>query len=257
MAGIALWSLAGLVGAAAEAGEYYDVILANRLVCRLRDPGGYGSVSERGSAVEKNVTEALSVENVGNPKMSIRTVGGLPAVYIGGTFLVQVRSGDAAGTGSSVASLARQWMGAFKQQFPRAEPVTKIGRGGGGSAASSGGDAGPRPRQPVVVPAEDRALVEEVERLLVDARALTEEDFAERSPSIATEAAVLIWRTSTPTEGSTCSDFDLLAGKPTALQSTLNGLKFAREASEASFGEQRTLVALTVVKRVRAALPVS
>ncbi|MBM3501636.1 MAG: hypothetical protein FJX74_23530, partial [Armatimonadetes bacterium] len=74
----------GLIGAA-HAGEYYDVILANKLVCRLRDAGGYGSVSERGSAVEKNVVEALSVENVGNPRMSIRTVGGLPAVYIGGT----------------------------------------------------------------------------------------------------------------------------------------------------------------------------
>ncbi|MBM3471889.1 MAG: hypothetical protein FJX75_01285, partial [Armatimonadetes bacterium] len=172
----ALFALTVAIVGPVLAGDYYDVILANKLVCRLRDAGGYGSVSERGSAVEKNVVEALSVENVGNPRMWTKSMGGLPAIYIGGTFLVQVRPGDAAGTGSSVSGLARQWLAAFRQQFPRAEPVTKMGRGGGGAAASTGGiGPGPTRRQPVVVPDEDKALVEEIERLLGDGRALPAE----------------------------------------------------------------------------------
>jgi hypothetical protein len=236
------------------AGEYYDVILANKLVCRLRDAGAYGSVSERGSAVEKNVVEALSVENVGNPRMWTKSVNGLPGIYIGGTFLVQVRPGDATGTGSSVSSLARQWLAAFRQQFPRAEPVTKMGRGGGGAAASTGG-SGPAPtrRQPVVVPDEDKPLVEEVERLLVDTRGLPAEDFEANGTAVALETTALIWRTSAgPT---TCADFDALQGRDQAVQSTLNGLKYVRDMSDQSFSDQRTLIAVTVVKRVRTALP--
>jgi len=248
-------ALISVLSGSVSAGEYYDVILANQLVCRLRDAGGYGSVSERGSSVEKNVVEALSVENVGSPKMWVKTVNGLPAIYIGGTFLVQVRRGDAAGTGSSAASLARQWLAAFKQQFPRAEPVTKIGRGGGGGASAGGSDPTPTVRRPVVVPDEDKALVEEVERLLTDSRALTAEDFEAKAEAIATEATVLIWRASSPSQAATCSDSELLGGKAAAVQSAVNGLKFARDVSDESFGGQRTLVALTIVKRVRAALP--
>jgi hypothetical protein len=247
-------ALTGAVVAPALAEDYYDVILANRLVCRLRDPAGYGSVSERGSAVEKSVVEALSVEDVGHPRMSIKTSGGAPAIYIGGTFLTQVRSGDAAGTGASVSSLARQWLAAFEQQFPRAEPVTKIGRGGGGAGSGSGVSPDTPPvKKPVVVPEEDKALVEEVGRLLTDARALSEEDFAAKGEAVAAEATALVWRASTGAT-STCADFGTLTGKDQAMHSTLNGLKFARDLSDQAFEEQSTLVALTIVKRVRIAL---
>jgi len=237
----------------AFAGDYYDVTLANRLVCRLRDPGGYGSVSERGSAVEKNVVEALSVEDVGHPRMWTTTEGGYPAIYIGGTFLVQVRPGDAAGTGSSTSGLARQWLAAFKQQFPRAQPVTKMGTDGGGKAAGTGGGgAAPPPKRQVVIPEEDKALVEEVGRLLGDTRVLEAADFEARGKAIAAETTALIWRVSAG--ATTCDDLLTLPGADNAVQSTLNGLRFAREASDQSFADQKDSIALTVVKRVRAAL---
>jgi hypothetical protein len=235
------------------ADDYYDVVLANRLVCRLREAGGHGSVSERGSAVEKNVVEALSVENVGSPRMWTKTVGGYPAIYVGGTFLVQVRPGDARGTGLSTSSLARQWLSAFRQQFPRAEPVTKMGKGASGRAAGTGGGGAlPTGKREVVVPDEDRDLVAEVGRLLTDSRAMTPEDFDARAAAVADEAATLVWRCTVG--GSTCETLDTLPGADQALQSTLNGLKFAREAPSDSFEDQRPLIAYTIVKRVRAAM---
>ena len=47
----------------AIAGDYYDIILANRLVGRLRDPGPYGSVSARASCwrVSSSVTPAWRI----------------------------------------------------------------------------------------------------------------------------------------------------------------------------------------------------
>ena len=132
----------------AIAGDYYDIILANRLVGRLRDAGPYGSVSARASQVEKNIVEALSVEDVGEPKLWTKLEDGLPSIYIGGTFLVQVRPGDVAGKDISTRTLARQWVAGFEQQFPRAEPVTKMGSSGGGNSAAGSGASGPTPPPP-------------------------------------------------------------------------------------------------------------
>ena len=240
----------------ALAGECYDVILANRLVARLRDPGGYGSVSARGSAVEKNVVEALSVEDVGHPRMWTGAVGGLPAVYIGRTFLVQVRRGDAAARDVSTSGLAREWLLAFRQQFPRAQPVTKMGSSGGGRAVSAGGSGpAPAPVAPVVVPPEDKALVEEVERLLTDSRALGEADAQTKCGTIAAEAATSIWRASP--DAAADQELSTIPGSANAIQSALNGVRFAREASDQAFAQQKDLIAVTIVKRVRAALQAS
>lgn len=256
---VLVWSVFLVVGVTskpASAGEYYDVILANRLVCRLRDRAGYPSVYDRGAAVEKCVVEALSVEDVGKPKMWIKTINGRPAIFIGKTFLVQVWPGDAAGTGRSVRSLARQWMAAFQQQFPRAEPVTKIG------AAPSAAEQGaasvrtvPTPKKPVEVPEEDKALVSEVESLLASGRSLASEEFEAKRQDLATEAVALIWRASSG--GADCAQFDVLEGRANAVQSTLNGFRFVRGLSDQEFSEQRTLIALTIVRRVRTALAAS
>lgn len=236
----------------APAGEYYDVILANRIVCRLRDPGGYGSVAARGAAVERCIVEALSVEDVGKPKMSIKTLNGLPAIYIGRTFLVQVRPGDAAGAGRSVSSLARQWMAAFQQQFPRAQPVTKIGSGGAKAPQGKPVAPQPTPKKPVEVPEEDKELVGEVELALVTVRGLPKEEFEAGAQSSATEVVGLIWRASS---GSTdTAEFESLEGRSAAVQSALNGFLFVRGLTDEQFAGQRTLIALTIVKRVRAAL---
>jgi hypothetical protein len=246
---VAATILAGAVLMPAFAEDYYDVILANQLVCRLRDPGGFGSVSERGCRVEQNVVEALSVEDVGHPRMWVKAEGGVPSLYIGKTFLLQVRAGDAAGTGRSVSSLARTWLVAFQQQFPRAEPVTKQGASGAG--ASLGAVTGPVPSAPLVVPDVDRALVASVEQVLADVRAMDAACFQAQEAGVATQVAELVWAKSRNRCEGALKD---VAGADKALGSALNGIKYARELAPESYTKQKTLVAVTVVKRVRTAV---
>jgi hypothetical protein len=239
----------------AVAGEYYDIVLANRIIGRLRDPGPYGSISARGSQVEKNIVEALSVEEVGTPKMWTKMEDGLPSIYIGGTFLVQVQPGDVTSRGASTKTVARQWLAGFEQQFPRAEPVTKMGSSdGGGSAASSGsGSSGPKPppKTEIVVPDEDRELVGSVQTMIADTRTLEGEDFEAKAPGLATELATLIWRTH---PDPTCEQLSELDGADKAVYSALNGIRYGRDLEEEDFHAKKTTIAYTVVKRVRAAL---
>ncbi len=239
----------------ALAGEYYDIVLANRIIGRLRDPGPYGSISARASQVEKNIVEALSVEEVGRPKMWIKMQGGLPSIYIGATFLVQVRPGDVTGTGTSTKTVAQRWLAGFKQQFPRAEPVTKMGSsGGGGSAAGSGGgSSGPKPppKKEIVVPEEDRELVGSVQAILADTRTLAEEDFATKAEGLAAELATLIWRNGSEL---TCEQLAELDGAHSAVYSALNGIRYGRDLADDDFNAKKTTIAYTVVKRVRSAL---
>ncbi|MGQ9730287.1 MAG: hypothetical protein ACUVX8_03360 [Candidatus Zipacnadales bacterium] len=247
--GIAILAL-GAASLAAQ--DYYDLILANRVIGRLRDPGPYGSVSARGSYVEKNIVEALSVEDVGKPKMWIKIEGGLPYIYIGRTYLVEVRPGDVTGKGISKLALARQWVAGFKQQFPGAQPLTKMGRG-----ATDEGRSVAAPlvstKRAITVPEEDQALVEEVTKLLTASRNLAADDFEARSAELAAEIVMLVLRASGRDMSS--SNLEELAGGTQALRSALNGLRFARTASDDTFAEQTTLIAVTVVQRVRAAMP--
>jgi len=246
----AAWAVLVAATVPAVAGDYYDLILANKIIGRLRDPGPYGSVSARGSQVEKNIVEALSVEEVGKPKLWTKLEDGLPSIYIGGTFLVQVRPGDVEGKGISTRTLARQWVAGFGQQFPRAEPVTKIGGSSGGGTAKGSGGSGPAPppKKEIVVPEEDRELVGNVEGMLGSARTLVDEDFEAKAQDVATEVTVLIWRTGSEP---TCDQLSEVEGADKAIYSALNGIKYIRNLSDEGFGTRKTEIAYTVVKRVR------
>lgn len=236
----------------AAASEYYDIVLANRIIGRLRDPGPYGSISARASQVEKNIVEALSVEEVGKPKMWIKMESGLPSIYIGGTFLVQVRPGDVTTSGASTKTVARQWLAGFEQQFPRAEPVTKMGSSGATPAAGSGSSGPtPPPRKEIVVPEEDRELVGSVQAMIADSRTLEGDDFEARAPGLATELATLIWRTG---PDATCDQLSELDGGHKAVYSALNAIRYGRDLAEEDFAARKTAIAYTVVQRVRAAL---
>ncbi len=250
---VAAWALLVAAIVPAMAGDYYDLILANKIIGRLRDPGPYGSVSARGSQVEKNIVEALSVEEVGEPKLWTKLEDGLPSIYIGGTFLVQVRPGDVEGKGISTRTLARQWVAGFDQQFPRAEPVTKMGGSSGNGSAKSNGGSGPTPppKKEIVVPEEDRELVGSVAEMLAGARALEDAEFEAKAEDCATEVATLVWRTGPE---ATCDRLSEIEGADKAIYSALNGVKYVRNLSDEGFGTKRTAIAYTVVKRVRSFL---
>jgi hypothetical protein len=232
----------------AFAGEYYDIILANRLIGRLRDPGESGSVSVRGSQVEKNIVEALSVEEVGDPNLWIDMEDDTPSIYIGKTFLVQILPGDVAGKDMKRKSLAKHWLAGFEQQFPRAEPVTKIGSTGANAAAASGGAGRPTAPKPVTVPEEDKELVARIEAMLAESRAMEAEDFEASEEVLATQAATLIWQDSQDADSGCVTQ---LEGAAKAIRSALNGLRHLRETSDEMFDQQKTLVAVTIVQRVR------
>jgi len=242
--------VATIVPAQAEA--YYDIILANRLIGRLRDPGKSGSVDGRGSRLEQNITEALSVEDAGHPKMWAKTEKGIPSIYIGKTFLLQVLPGDAKGAGRSASVLAREWLTGFLQQFPRAQPVTKMGaavRSPGTSRTSASSE--PSKPTPVVVTEADKALVDQMVSTLSDARAMEAAGFEGRGAELATQLAELVW---THTEGLSTGALGETAGADKALRSVLNGLRYSRDLSPEAFARDGTRVAVTVVSRVRAAV---
>jgi len=246
---VTLGLMAGVV-APAFAGDYYDIVLANRIIGRLRDPGKSGSLSIRASQVEKNITEALSVEEVGSPKMWIDVENSIPSIYVGKTFLCQVLSGDLAGKSVSKTTLAKQWLAGFKQQFPRAEPVIHQSSTQGGSSDGSTAKPAEAPKA-VEVPEEDKELVGTLEELLTEVRGLEGEEFAGKSADLALEAANLVWHNDGGDAEACVGDQE---GSEKAIQSALNGLRFIRDISDDAYAVQKTLVAVTIVKRIRAAL---
>ncbi len=250
--GLALTALAAVHLAVASADNYYDLVLANKLVGRLRDPGAFGSLDQRACRVEQNVTEAISVEDVGHPHMWMTSENGRPSIYIGKTFLVQVLPLDAKGAGTSASGLAQAWLAGFQQQFPRAEPCTKMGHGACGAAASTGGGcSAPEKRAPVCVPAADKELVGDLAALLTEARGAPAEGVDAKLAELSTQIGELVWSKSTnKSEG----DLQSAEGARQAVASALHALEYVRKIPADTFTSEKTLVALTTVKRVRTAV---
>lgn len=119
----ALVLLAGTVIApVCHGAEIEAIIVANKAVARISSPGEFGSVSQRAGRIDQRITQAISVEDVGSPAMTVRTKPGPPAVLIGDTLLLRVYAGDADRYGCAPRQLAHQWATNFERQFPLAEP---------------------------------------------------------------------------------------------------------------------------------------
>ncbi|MBC7289085.1 MAG: hypothetical protein H5T86_13810, partial [Armatimonadetes bacterium] len=116
---------ATIIGLSAAALAAEPVILAGEIVCRLADPGEYGSVSHRVAAVDKRICDAISYEDVGNPQMKVAKRNGRWAVYIGRTYLVSVYPLDAKHYNLPEQQVAQMWASRFKKLFPLSQPVTK------------------------------------------------------------------------------------------------------------------------------------
>jgi len=107
---------------AAAAPVTYDVAVGGTLLFRLRDTNGYGTLRERGAAVEAQVVNAVSKD--GMPAISVRPIGDKHAVYADDERIVTVTCEDArlARLKSSEA-LAQSWAG----NLTNALPVIKAG----------------------------------------------------------------------------------------------------------------------------------
>lgn len=126
--------------APAHAANYEDIVLANKVVARVRDPGHYASIWQRAAKINQNINSAFASEDVGHPRMWMAQEAGLWTIYIGQVRLLAVLPGDAAGAGRTTRELATSWMANFKQRFPQAEPVIHMDDPFG---AGSSGPRGP------------------------------------------------------------------------------------------------------------------
>ncbi len=215
------------------------IVIANRVACRLRDPGKEGGLVQRETGVNKQITEAFASEDVGHPNIRIDYAGKNPGIYIGKTFLVYVYPGDAAPNGVTQKQLAQTWAHQFKVLFPLAEPV--IHMEDPFRLPGEGGSQLPPPEKKEVDCAEqDQALVADLGGLFRKARPLTNEEFEEQKADVLAEAMQLIWDGSKqegdPQQPPACEP---------AQYSVYNGFRYCRQLPEEYFDAERDPVAYT------------
>lgn len=118
---LVLGSVAAAVAVAQDQPE--DIVVAGKIVARVRDPGEFSSTMERAQKINARIVEAISKKEVGEPKMALKQEGGAPAIYCGTTMLMRVYPGDAKANNLSPKSLARLWMKNFERELPNCEPM--------------------------------------------------------------------------------------------------------------------------------------
>ncbi|NSW54967.1 MAG: hypothetical protein HPY44_03050 [Armatimonadetes bacterium] len=159
------------------------VILANKVAAKITSPGPFNSIFERVSYIDKQVSQAISVEDVGRPKMYV--VGGPePAIYIGKTLLTKVYPSDVAGRGMSQMDLARAWKANFERLFPLAEPCIRMGKGKPVATGPVTNYTPPAKPKVVEIPTRDWAMVAVVLDHLLLTRACSDELFDKELPNL-------------------------------------------------------------------------
>ena len=161
-----------------------QVVVASKVVARIASPGEYGSLLQRVAKIDQRVTQAISVEDVGSPRMSVRGVGGMPAVFIGNTMLMKAYPGDAQKHNCSADRLARQWAESFRQQFPLAEPVIHMDNPMSGSELARA-KARTAASASVKVKQQDWAIVAVVLDYMARARVMADPVFERELPTLA------------------------------------------------------------------------
>jgi len=161
------------------------VIVAGRVVFRVVDPGPYGTLAARVQAIDQQICEAISREDVGKPNMIVVQRGGLWSVFIGKTFLVSVYAGDAKLYGQPPKKVAELWAARLKEAFPLVQPLGQM-------TDKSVATRLDRPlataqTRPVKVPPEHWGIVNTYMLLLWKAREVSRETQAEDDLRLAAE----------------------------------------------------------------------
>jgi len=171
-----------VAGMAANA-DAEAIIVAGKVVARISSPGQFDSVYQRAAKIDKRITQAISVEDVGDPNMYIAEVAKTPAIFIGKTMLMRVYADDAVRHGISKWQLARIWKGNFAAQFPLAEPVIRMS-GEEASRELARAQARTAAAAQVTIPVRDWAIVAVVLDHVSRARLLSEPVFERELPKI-------------------------------------------------------------------------
>jgi hypothetical protein len=117
---------ASLVACWAWAQEPVDVVVAGRIIARIRDKGTYASLAERAAKVDQRLADVLSFENTQRPNVSAKRVGGLWHVFVGKRDVIAVFPGDAKPQRIDPRLLAGLWMRNLRTALPLATPVSKL-----------------------------------------------------------------------------------------------------------------------------------
>ncbi len=192
--------VAALVVAAgtAVAQDYANIVIANKIVARIRTGGSYGSIYARQAKIDQRVVDALSdeLDNIfsqdhDGPAITVYRSGGLWALAIGDVMLIRAYPEDAAPLGISTKELAYQWKENFRQQFPRAVAPSKVPQwwkdahpdevGGNGGFQSHG------------LPDADVPLVREIVAMFDAARRMSDEEFGRLRPVIQRAIIAHVW----------------------------------------------------------------
>jgi hypothetical protein len=104
--------------------EPQDIVVAGKIVARVRDRGAYSSTMERAQKINANIVECISRKEVGVPKMALKEEGSVPTIYCGTTMLIKVYAGDAKPNGVPPKTLALAWMKNLERELPNCEPMT-------------------------------------------------------------------------------------------------------------------------------------
>jgi hypothetical protein len=228
-----------LAALAAHAADYQEIVLANKVVARIKTGGDYGSVAARGAKVNQRLVEALSYEDCVNPKMTVAKANGRWTISLGKTMLLQVYPDDTAGTGLTEKALAGQWKAALAAQLPLAVSPIRLG----GGVPDREPDPLPSEPLPAGVPPEDLPLVQQLVPLLDRARGMDEAQYGLSQSQMEADILSMIWRYR---RGPECGPLPA-----TSDLSVANLLKRVRAVTDERYRIERQMYAGTTIKRVR------
>jgi hypothetical protein len=141
----------GLVLSAGWAQQSVDIVIAGRIVARIRDKGGYASLADRAARADQRIADVISFEDTQHPKVSVRQADGLWHVFVGKRDVIAVFPGDARPQKIDPKTLATQWMRNVQKALPLATPMSKLPPPKPGPMPT-GGTPAPKPETPVVPP---------------------------------------------------------------------------------------------------------
>lgn len=229
-----------LTALVAQAAEYEDIVLASKVVARIRTGGKYGSVSQRGAKINQAMVQALSYEDCVNPQMSLVQVGGRWTVSVGSTTLIQVYPEDAAAAGLNEKQLAAQWKAGIATQLPLTVSLVSAG---GAAVPDEGGIVLPSEPKPAGLPAEDMPLVAQVVGVFEQARGMDDAQYEQARAQLVAGMLNMIWRYRRgPEVGPPPATTDLTVG---------NAVRLVRLVSEQRYKIERDMIAGSTIKRVR------
>ena len=162
------------------------IVLAGKVVANISYPADFSSVQQRAADIDKRICTAISVEDVGSPKMKVSVAGGQAAIYVGKTLVMKAYPQDARANGVSLKELANAWSKHLATLLPLAEPSTHMGNPNCASELARE-EARAAASANVSVPAPRWAIVDVVLDAFSRARALSEADFKAQLPTLTSE----------------------------------------------------------------------